>query len=162
MIILQVLCSCLNFIFQLTNMEITVRQVTTADTKSINNLSTQLGYPFTEAQTLQNIKAVLSRDDLNAFAAVTQNTVVGWIGLAQIIMIESLPYCEINGLVIDENYRGKGVGRLLIEKAKQWTKEKGNDKLKVRCNIIRTEAHLFYQHLGFTATKRQTNFELTI
>jgi GNAT superfamily N-acetyltransferase len=143
-------------------MEITVRRVTPGDAKAINNLSAQLGYPFTEAQTLQNIIAVLSQDDLNAFAAVHQNAIIGWIGLAQIIMIESLPYCEINGLVIDENYRGKGVGKLLIEKAKQWAKEKGNDKLRVRCNVIRTEAHLFYQHLGFIATKKQTNFELAI
>ena len=143
-------------------MEIIVRTVTGDDTKAINNLSAQLGYALTEAQTLQNIKAVLSTNDHNAFVAVHQNKIVGWIGVAQTIMIESLPYCEINGLVIDQDYQGKGIGKLLIEKAKQWAKEKGNNKLKLRCNILRTEAHLFYQHLGFIATKRQTNFELAI
>ena len=143
-------------------MELIVRPVTGDDTKAITNLSAQLGYPLTEAQTLQNIKAVVSNGDLNAFVAVHQDRVVGWIGVAQIIMIESLPYCEINGLVVDQNHQGKGIGKLLIEKAKQWTKEKGNTKLKVRCNVIRTEAYLFYQHLGFIATKKQTNFELAI
>ena len=35
------------------------------------------------------------------------------------IMIEVMPHCEINGLVVDEQYRGKGVGKLLIEKIKK-------------------------------------------
>jgi len=143
-------------------MEITVRCITVDDAKTISSLSAQLGYPLTEAQTLGNIEAILSLDHLNAFVAIHQNKVVGWMGVAQIIMIETLPYCEINGLVIDKNYRSKGIGKLLIEKAKQWAREKGNDKLRLRCNVIRTEAHLFYQHLGFIETKKQTNFELSI
>ena len=143
-------------------MEISVRSVTAADVTAVNNLSQQLGYPLSESQTLQNIKAMLSRDDLTAFVAVKQDHIVGWIGLAQIIIIESIPYCEITGLIIDENYRGKGIGKMLIEKAKDWTKEKESDKLKVRCNVIRAEAHLFYQHLGFIPTKQQTNFEMSV
>ena len=141
-------------------MEIIIRQIIPEDGVAINKLSRQLGYPLPETQTLQNIKAVLAHTDLTAFVAVYEKEIVGWIGLAHTIIIESLPYCEINGLVIDENHRGKGIGKLLVEKAKHWAKEKGIDKLKLRCNIIRTEAHLFYQHLGFTATKQQTNFEI--
>ena len=143
-------------------MEITIREVQPGDAIAINALSKQLGYPLTEEQTLQNINRVLASKDHTAFAAVYENKIAGWIGLAQTIMIEVLPYCEINGLVVDETYRGKGVGKQLIEKAKQWAKEKGNNKLKLHCNIIRTEAHKFYGHLGFTETKQQKNFELDI
>jgi GNAT superfamily N-acetyltransferase len=55
-----------------------------------------------------------------------------------------------------------GIGKLLIEKAKQWAKEKGNDKIGLPCNVKRTEAHLFYEHLGFTEIKQQKNFVLRI
>ena len=72
-----------------------------------------------------------------------------------------MPHCEINGLVIDEKYRGKGVGKLLIEKVKQWAKEKGNDTLSLHCNVKRTGAHLFYEHLGFKEIKQQKNYILT-
>ena len=143
-------------------MEILIRQVAPIDSADITRLSAQLGYPLTEEQIHQNIKIVLSLVHLDAFVATESNKVVGWIGLAQVFMIESLPYCEINGLVIDENHRAKGIGRLLIEKAKEWAKEKGDDKLKLRCNIKREDAHLFYQRLGFRATKQQTNFEIKI
>lgn len=73
-----------------------------------------------------------------------------------------MPHCEINGLVIDENSRGKGIGRLLLERVKQWAKEKGNDKLSLHCNVKRTEAHDFYEHLGFNEIKQQKYFALDI
>ena len=114
-------------------MKITIRQVAPGDVAAITGLSHQLGYPLSQGQILQNIKAVLANKDHDAFVAEYQNKIIGWIGVAHIIMIEMTPHCEINGLVIDEQYRGKGVGKLLIEKAKQWGKEKGNDTLSVRC-----------------------------
>jgi GNAT superfamily N-acetyltransferase len=143
-------------------MQIAIRQITPDDAASITNLSHQLGYPLTAEQILQNIKAILATSDHDAYVAVHDNLVVGWIGVCQSILLESLPYCEINGLVVDEKSRGMGIGRKLIDKARQWAKEKGNDKLKLRCNVIRTETHLFYQHLGFKDVKKQTNFELDI
>lgn len=143
-------------------MEIFVRQISTDDAAEITMLSRQLGYPLSQQQILQNINAVLASKDHNAFVAVQGGKVVGWIGLARAILIETLPFCEINGLVIDENFRRKGIGKLLIEKTKQWAREKGNDTIRLRCNIKRTEAHLFYEHLGFKATKQQTAYEINL
>ena len=77
-------------------------------------------------------------------------------------MIEVMPHCEINGLVIDERHRGMGIGKLLIDHVKQWAKAKGNSKIGLHCNVKRTEAHLFYQHLGFAEIKQQKNFVINI
>jgi GNAT superfamily N-acetyltransferase len=143
-------------------MQISIRQIDLSDAEAVTNLSHQLGYPLPVEQILHNIKAILATNDHDVFVAVHDDRVIGWIGVCQAILLESLPYCEINGLVIDEKYRGKGIGKLLIEKAKQWAKEKGNTKLKLRCNVKRTETHLFYQHLGFKDVKKQTNFEIDI
>lgn len=143
-------------------MEIFIRQMSETDTAAVTVLSQQLGYPLPEEQILQNMKAVLESKDHDAFVAVYENKVVGWIGVAQAILIVIPAYCEINGLVIDQHYRGKGIGKMLIGQAKQWAKEKGNNKLKLRCNVIRKETHLFYQYLGFKETKEQKTFELNI
>jgi len=132
------------------------------DAEAVNALSKQLGYPLSIEQTLQNIKAVLQSKDHTAFVAEYENKIAGWIGAAQAIMIEVMPYCEINGLVIDEHHRGMGIGKLLIDRVKQWAKEKGNDKIGLRCNVKRTEAHLFYEHLGFTELKQQKKFVINI
>ena len=143
-------------------MQIFIRHITPEDAAAVTILSRQLGYPLSTEQIHQNINAVVASKNHDAFVAELDGKVIGWIGVEQTIMIESDPYCEINGLVIDENFRGKGIGKLLIEKAKQWGREKGNDKLKLRCNVMRTETHLFYQRLGFKAVKQQTNFEIDI
>src|SRR5205814_8972772 len=115
----------LNFIANSLIMEISVRQISQEDAATITRLCQQLGYSLTPQQILQNIISVLASKDHDAFVAVCHDTVIGWIGVAQTIMIESLPFCEINGFVIDENYRSKGIGKLLVEKAKQWAREKG-------------------------------------
>jgi len=143
-------------------MKIIIREMTANDATAVNTLSKQLGYPLSIGQTLQNINMVLQSKDHTAFVAEYENEIVGWIGAAQAIMIEVMPHCEINGLVIDENHRGMGIGKLLIDNVKQWAKEKGNDKIGLHCNVKRTEAHLFYQHLGFTELKQQKNFVIDL
>jgi len=143
-------------------MKIIIREMTANDATAVNTLSKQLGYPLSIGQTLQNINMVLQSKDHTAFVAEYENEIVGWIGAAQAIMIEVMPHCEINGLVIDENHRGMGIGKLLINNVKQWAKEKGNNKIGLHCNVKRTEAHLFYQHLGFTELKQQKNFVIDL
>ena len=136
--------------------------MTANDGGTVNALSKQLGYFLSIEQTLQNINSVLQSKDHTAFVAEYENKIVGWIGVAQAIMIEVMPHCEISGLVIDEHHRGRGIGKLLIDKVKQWAKEKGNNMIGLHCNIKRTEAHLFYQHLDFTELKQQKNFVINI
>ena len=143
-------------------MKIEVREMTVEDAQAVNSLSQLLGYPLSNQETLLNITAVVKSNDHSAFVAILENNIVGWIGAAHTIMIEVMPHCEINGLVIDENHRTKGIGKLLIEKVKQWAREKGSDKLSLRCNVKRTEAHLFYEHLGFKEVKQQKNYVITI
>jgi GNAT superfamily N-acetyltransferase len=143
-------------------MKIIIREMTAKDAEAINALSKQLGYPLSLEQTLRNINSVLQSKDHTAFVAEYENKIVGWIGAAQAIMIEVMPHCELNGLVIDEHHRGMGIGKLLIDKVRLWAKEKGNDKIGLHCNVKRTEAHLFYQHLGFTELKEQKNFVINI
>ena len=136
--------------------------MTAQDAEAVNTLSKQLGYHLSIEQTMQNIETVLQSKDHKAFVAEYKNKIVGWIGASQAIMIEVMPHCEINGLVIDELHRGMGIGKLLIGKVKSWAKEKGNNKIGLRCNVKRIEAHLFYEHLGFKEIKQQKNFVIEV
>jgi GNAT superfamily N-acetyltransferase len=143
-------------------MEIFIRDITEHDAEPVNILSTQLGYAVPLEQTLANIRSVLATQGHHAFVAMHENKIIGWIGVAHALQIESAPFAEIRGLIVDERYRGYGIGKLLIEKVKQWSKETGNKTLRLRTNVIRKEAHLFYQHLGFKEIKQQKVFEMSI
>ena len=143
-------------------MEVFTRQIIPGDAAEVSALSRQLGYPLTVEQMLQNINAILATGDHDAYVAVHDKKLIGWIGVYYSVQLESPPYCEINGLVIDEHFRGKGIGKMLIERIRQWTKERGTNRLRLHCNVIRKETHLFYQHLGFKEMKEQKVFEIMI
>ena len=92
-------------------MEIFIRQITKEDAVAITALTHQLGYPLSSEQISQNISSIMGNKDHNAFVAVFDNKVVGWIGLAYSIQIEMPAYCEIRGLVVDDGYRNHGIGK---------------------------------------------------
>jgi len=58
-------------------------------------------------------------------------------------------YCYINDIPIDKNYRGKGIGKLLIEKAIEWAKGKNCMGMQVETQDVNVNACKFYERLGF-------------
>jgi len=143
-------------------MEVLIRHMKTSDAKTVTDLSLQLGYTISVEQTIKNIEAVLSNKDHDAYVAVHNNEVIGWIGMMYSFSLESAPNCEIHGLIISDKHRGHGIGKMLVEKAKQRAKERKVNKIRLRCNVKRTETHLFYEHIGFTEVKQQKVYEFPL
>ncbi|MEO6329025.1 MAG: GNAT family N-acetyltransferase [Ginsengibacter sp.] len=142
--------------------KISIREIAAEDAAEIVLLSYQLGYVISEKQTLQNIKALTQDKHHLVFVAVDEKKVIGWMGMSYSISLTSLPLYEIHGLVVDEQCRAKGIGRMMIEKAKQWCKSKGATTIRLRCNIKRAGAILFYHNVGFTEVKQQKVFEMQV
>ena len=136
-----------------------IRPMTEKDATAVQELSRQLGYDLSPAETKEQIRLVTGHPDHEAFVAVREEGVVGWIHAFKAIRIESPPFIEIGGLVVDENFRGKGVGRELCQWVRRWAAQQGFSSLKVRSNRKRTAAHRFYENLGFRETKEQKVFE---
>lgn len=83
------------------------------------------------------------------------NRLAGFVGLEQRLMIESGERVEIVGLVVDERARRTGTGRRLVAAAEDWARARGMPELFLRSNVLRAEAHPFYEQLGFLRTKTQ-------
>ena len=139
-----------------------IRVITKEDAESVAWLSRQLGYESDIEQTSARIKRINNSNDNCAFVALVDDKVVGWIHGFYTLRIESDPFVEIGGLVVDSAYRNLKIGRQLIERVKLWAKKHQVKKLKVRCNIIRTESHKFYERVGFKENKRQIAFEIDL
>lgn len=139
-------------------MSITIRHTTIADAAAINQLSAQLGYSIPLAQTEANITA-LADDRHNAIlVAEGDGNVIGWLQVCYKLYLETGPFCEIVGLVVDEQQRGKGIGKQLVAAAIDWTRQTNATVLKVRTNVKRAGAHRFYQREGFSCIKEQKVF----
>ena len=48
-------------------------------------------------------------------------------------------------MVVDETVRGSGIGRCLMERAEEWTRERGYNTVQLRSNVTRAAAHAFYE-----------------
>jgi GNAT superfamily N-acetyltransferase len=119
-------------------------------------LSAILGYPVTTEDLADRLARLLARTDHVVLLAIAaSDRIVGWIHGAEHELLESGRHCEILGLVVDAEYRGRGVGRELVTAVEAWAAMRGLEQVAVRSNVVRIESHLFYDRLGFVRAKTQ-------
>lgn len=143
-------------------MALKIRLALKTDAPRIAGLSRELGYEISEEKTLENIKIIEKSEFEIVFVAVLNDELVGWIQMSCITRLESGTFCEITGLVIDKKQRGNGIGRQLVDTAIDWSRNHNSTTVRVRSNIVRNDAHRFYEQLGFVMLKQQKIFELSI
>ncbi|HJW09461.1 MAG TPA: GNAT family N-acetyltransferase, partial [Holophagaceae bacterium] len=69
---------------------------------------------------------------------------------------------EVGGLVVDEAFRGRGLGSQLMAAAEAWAQAKGFATVRLRSRLQRERAHAFYHQLGYEETKRQVVLEKSL
>lgn len=144
-------------------MEISIRNATTNDSPSITKLSSQLGYPSTYNSVKSRLAQLLKDAQNNCvFIATNGDKLVGWIHGFYTLRIESDPFVEIGGLVVDEKHQGIGVGRTLVEEVIDWARKLKSSHVRVRCNTKRKESHQFYLTIGFTESKEQKIYDIRL
>jgi GNAT superfamily N-acetyltransferase len=140
-------------------MKIFIREAQTKDSKSIAYLSKQLGYPTDHLSIQNRIHHIIQDPNHRVFVAILNEQLVGWIHGFYILKIESDPFVEIGGLVVDKDFQKSGIGKKLVLEITQWSTSFNCDKVRVRCNTIRKEAHAFYEKIGFMINKEQKVFD---
>lgn len=140
-------------------MPIQIRQAGMSDSISLARLCNQLGYPISVQDLAGNMRIILCDSEQQLWVADLNGRVEGWLHAAIRFTMEAPPYAEIMGLIVDENHRGKGIGKILTESAIHWARARGVHKLRVKTNTIRKDAHQFYEKLGFTQTKEQKVYD---
>lgn len=128
---------------------------TVQDTEALVQLSEQLGYSITPEQLRSNLQHLINSDSDVVFVANLDGNIQGWIHVTEVIRVESGPFAEIGGLVVDENARGQGIGSDLVEAAISWSTARGLGKIRVRSNVVREDSIRFYINRGFELSKEQ-------
>ena len=132
-----------------------VRRAAARDAAALAHLSGVLGYPATVEQITERLPLIDRDPDQVLLVAEGDGRVAGWLHATEQIILEYGRRCEIVGLVVDAEVRGVGIGRALMEAAEAWAMERGLGTVSLRSNVVRTEAHAFYQHLGYRVIKTQ-------
>jgi predicted N-acetyltransferase YhbS len=140
-------------------MEIIYRIASTNDSSEIARLSSQLGYPVEKNQVIERLNKILDQKDNVVYVAELTDKLIGWVHAHGRYLIESPPYIEIGGLIVDSNFRRLKIGNSLVEKCEEWSKLSGFNEIRVRTNETRLETLKFYAKIGFENTKSQQVFK---
>src|SRR5699024_9134846 len=112
----------------------------------------ELGYPTTTAEMEFRFSKISSNSLYNTQIAEKNGVIVGMIGMLLGFHYEKNEnYVRIVALVVDSEYRKQGIGERLIEKAEEWAKEQGANKIVLNSGnrSERDDAQDFYTRRGF-------------
>lgn len=70
------------------------------------------------------------------------------------------PWAEIENMIVHDAVRSRGIGEALVKHATDLARAAGCYKLTLTSNLGRTDAHRFYERLGFKTTHRA--FRITL
>lgn len=140
-----------------------IRSLQREDAGQIAPLCGQLGYPATSEQVDRRLARVLRTPRHALLGAVDDDdAILGWVHVDASELLVWDPYAEICSLVVDARVRGRGIGRALVAAAEAWASDRGFTVVRVRSNVIRSDAHRFYEQLGYERVKTQHTLAKTL
>src|SRR5512143_613548 len=129
-------------------MNANVRAMRPGDCEAVASLCDELGYPTTGAEVARRLALLLPRTDHRLLVGEQDGAVVGWIHVEHRLVLESDHWAEVDGLVVAQRARGRGIGRALLDAAERWSEQQGLRLVRLRSNVIRAAAHEFYRRRG--------------
>lgn len=121
--------------------------------EAINRLIAQLStcsHTFTEAE----LNSLIASPQSHLYALEYDEKIIGMVTLC-IYQCPTGRKAWIEDVVVDQNHRGKGYGKLMVRKAMEECQNRGNVTLMLTSRPSRIVANQLYQILGFE--KRETN-----
>lgn len=130
------------------------------DVPDITELMKELGYP-TDTESIKNRLDNIKQRNGRVIVAVDESgEVAGCVHAFIDLRLAEGEIGEIVSLVVKKEFRGKGIGTRLLNNAKLWIQQSGCEKIRIRANAVRKEAHQFYKEQGFEEVKSQKIFQI--
>jgi PhnO protein len=132
--------------------ELLIRAARAEDGFALQRLIGQLGYEATAAEVSARL-AEMEREARLVLVAVLDGEVVGCLSTSVMrVLHRPAPVGRISMLVVDEAVRGRGLGAELVRAAEDALVAAGCQLVEVTSNLARTDAHRFYERLGYQRT----------
>ena len=132
-----------------------LRKIKNSDSAQIAKLLGQLGYPTVPTVVAKRFKVLKTKFD-QILVVVDKGEAVGFVSAHLIPLIHEDGFLSrITALVVDEGYRGKGIGKKLVQKAEIWAKKQGAVKSEITSGAMRKKAHLFYEKMGYQEYRKR-------
>lgn len=128
-----------------------IREAHLQDANAVQALLQQLGYSATLLE-INNRMQAFANTAHRIFVAERDQQVVGLLSLGLYEQLwTSGPCCRIDTIVVEESYRGKGIGKQLLQRAEHYANENACKIIDLITSDKRKQdgTHAFYSSLGF-------------
>ena len=116
----------------------------------------QLGYPSEPEAIGEKISALSTSKTDYIWVAQSRGKVVGLLAFHVAPLLHAPGNLgRITALVVDENFRDKGIGKLLVETAEKWAWDRECTRIELTSGDQRSRAHQFYQNLGYAMESKR-------
>lgn len=121
--------------------------------------------PVPSAFPFERFAGMLEADDSRVFVAGQDGVVVGFVVVttreaAPIPAFVPRRTASVEIIAVDEAERGRGIGRLLMESAATWARERGIGELELTVYEFNADAIAFYEALGMRTKSRRMTLPL--
>ena len=133
----------------MTSEPISIRQMTAEDALPLQALLSQLGYPLDLPEVRRRYDAVAASKDHSLIVAEKEGQVAAFCHVYIGPALDKPPEAVVQALVVDQAARGSGVGKIMMAAAEAWAQERGFGSVALASSVARTEAHVFYDAIGY-------------
>ena len=132
--------------------KVKIEEITTVDnafSEGVARLVPQLSQRAS-APSSERLERIAANPSSHMLAAVAEDGTIA--GITTLIITEIPTSCKAwtEDVVVDEKYRGQGIGRALVTRAVEMARECGAEQIMLTSNPSRTVARKLYAECGFS------------
>ena len=140
---------------------VTIREAIALDAGAVAALLGELGYRSSPAQTAERLERIAADPSTWVIVAEVDSELAGLGALhVQNLVERDEPGCQVAGLVVGQRFRRRGIGELLMHALEDEARRRGGKAMVLNTAHRRTDAHAFYEALGYEHTGRRYAKEL--
>lgn len=136
-----------------------LRNITIFDAQEIQSISNfELGYDVNLDIVKKQIRKLTNDNKHHIIIGFENEQTRKIIGFVHAELYESL-YMDIGlnilGLAVDSNFQGQGIGKKLMNSIEEYALKNNISYIRLNSNVRRSEAHKFYESIGYVCDKTQ-------
>jgi GNAT superfamily N-acetyltransferase len=124
-------------------MTIAIREMEPMDIAVCRLLLSQLGYDLNLQEVKQRYDAIKQKQDHAIFLGEQGGQVVALLHLYETTAFNKPPEVIVQALVVDQNCRGTGVGKKMMNMAERWALDRGFSSVALTSGVSRSDAICF-------------------
>jgi ribosomal protein S18 acetylase RimI-like enzyme len=137
---------------ELAQRTVQIRDASADDAPALADLLAELGFPAPAEAVATRLNALLNAGEVVLVATRGEEL----LGLLTVhvtpVLHRPTSVGRLTALVVTDHARGQGVGRALVESAERLLARRGCGLVEVTSNRRLTDAHAFYERLGYEST----------